>query len=285
VPKRLIGQTDSTGKLKKKGKRGLGSLFSSGNGDSLSAERQALVDTWAKDPWAFFTALDTTSEGSPPVIMTRDEASETAPYKPFPGERAYLRVVVQELLFGPFKGYLIDKPRQMFVSSICCLCLYWYCLFNDARNCLISKHKEELAAGFITDKIRGVHGRTPKWFQTRFPVSAEPVHRADFLASQSSITAVGQNAAVGAFRGTTASIALVDEAAFQEMLKEMVQAAAPMATRLWLVTTPNVGNPGAAEFKALLNDDSAARLMATERLQEVEVEDGESLSPGWDERD
>jgi hypothetical protein len=59
---------------------------------------------------------------------------------------------------------------------------------------------------------------------------------------------VAQNAAVRAFKGNTATIVLVDEAAVQEFFGDMLQAAGPMARRIWAVTTAYHGNPGAEVF-------------------------------------
>lgn len=281
MPKRLIGQTDSTGRLKKVGrpKKGFGSLFSAGDGSELTPERQALVDAWSLDPWAFLTATDPTSPGNPPVVLTKDETDDKRPYKPVPLDRPYTRILVHEF-FGEEKRVFVNKPRQVMATWFACLSLYWYCLFNSGRKCFISKHKEEEASDLLRDKIRHVHGRTPTWFQRAYPLSSEPVHRADFLRTDSDITAVGQNAAVAAFRGPTPSIVLIDEAAFQETFSAMLQAAHASASRLWVLTTPNVGNPGAAECRAILSDGDASRFLAEQRAEE----EPEPLPAGWDQR-
>jgi hypothetical protein len=282
MPKRLIGQTDSTGRLKKKkAGKGLGSLFSSADSGELTPERQALVDLWGSDFWTFLTATDPTTPGNPPVILTKDESDEKHPYKPFPQDRPYLRILAHEF-FGPHQHIFVNKPRQVMATWCANLGLYWDALFKHGRKHFISKHKEEEASDLLRDKIRHVHGRTPPWFQHAYPLSSEPVHRADFLRTDSDITAVGQNAAVAAFRGPTPSIVLIDEAAFQETFAAMLQAAHASASRLWVLTTPNVGNPGAAECRAILNDGDASRYLAAERVEEEERMP--NMAEGWDQR-
>jgi hypothetical protein len=55
-------------------------------------------------------------------------------------------------------------------------------------------------------------------------------------------------------RGATASLIFVDEAAYQDLFPAIYRAVLPMASRLWAVTTANIGNPGADFFKQLVFD-------------------------------
>lgn len=210
------------------------------------AERRELLKIWAHDRWAFLQGRDV--DGTP-MILTQDEADDDHPFKPFPSFD-YLRFITQEL-FGPQQVSLIDKSRQMTVSTVCMLLLYHTTLFKRGRKCLVSKQTQELAEVLLEDKIRGVHRRTPEWFQLAMPLSMTPKSVARAERTGSEIVCVAQNAASRWFKGNTASIVLIDEAAVQEFLEDMLQAATPMAKRIWAITTAFHGNPGAALFYKL----------------------------------
>lgn len=225
-------------------------LFSGGAGASTHTEaRRELLKGWAADPWAFLTGRDV--DGTP-IIVTQDESAgdDKATHRPFPTDKPYLRELTLEL-FGPQQVTLIDKSRQMMVSTLCMLLLYHTVMFRRGRKCFVSKQTQELAEMLLADKVRGVHQRTPAWFQAALPLSDKPAAIARALHTGSEIICVAQNAAVRAFKGNTASIVLVDEAAVQEFFAEMLQAAMPMAPRIWAVTTAYHGNPGAEAFYRL----------------------------------
>ena len=106
----------------------------------------------------------------------------------------------------------------------------------------------------LQDKVRGVHLRTPEWFQAAMPLSMKPKSVATAAHTGSEIICVAQNAAARWFKGNTGSIVLVDEAAVQEYLEEMLEAAQAMAHRIWVITTAFHGNPGSAFFYKLKSE-------------------------------
>lgn len=201
---------------------------------------------WREDPWAWLTGTDV--DGSP-VVVTKDESDEGNPYKGFPHTKPHLRLLMGDLM-GPEPIVLVDKSRQMMVSTLCCLLLLWHGLFRKGRRMFISKQKEELAVMLMADKIRGPYDRMPAWLREVYPLTGR-VNCIRFPATDSEITAVSQNAAMSEFRGNTASVVLIDEAAFQEFFPDMLRAAERMASRVWAVTTANYGNPGADTFNRL----------------------------------
>lgn len=223
-------------------------VFSS-TGDSIphAVERRELLKLWARDRWAFLTGKDV--DGAP-LIVTQDELDEVHPHKPFPTDKPHLKALSDEL-FGPQQVTLVDKSRQMMVSTLCVLLLYWTILFHRGRLCFISKQTQDLAEVLLRDKMRGVHLRTPDWFQDVMRLTMEPKDGAEALYTGSRVQCVAQNAAVRAFKGNTASIILIDEAAVQEYFADMLQAAKPMAKRIWAITTAYHGNPGAETFYRL----------------------------------
>lgn len=222
-------------------------LFSGGGvGLSHMEARRDLLRGWAADPWAFLTGEDL--DGTP-IIVTQDESDERTPIKAFPTDKPYLRGLTNEL-FGPVPIVLIDKSRQMMVSTLCMLLMYWTILFKRGRVCFLSKQTGEEAEKMLALKVKNVHDRTPAWFREALPVEFR-VDRATAIVTNSWLSCVGQNAATRAFKGNTASIVMIDEAAVQEFLEDMLEAAMPMAARIWVPTTAFHGNPGAAFFYKL----------------------------------
>lgn len=223
-------------------------LFSGGGaGSAYVEERRALLRLWAGSYWEFLTGRDV--DGTP-IIFTQDEIDEKTPFKAFPTDKPYLHRLADEL-FGPQQIVLVDKSRQMMVSTLCMLLLYWTVLFKRGRKCFVSKQTSDLAEMLLQDKVRGTHGRTPQWFQEVMLLEPAPKSIARATRTGSEIICVAQNAAVRAFKGNTASIVLVDEAAVQEFFEDMLQAAMPMAARIWAITTAYHGNPGATTFYRL----------------------------------
>lgn len=212
-------------------------------------ERRDLLREWSKDPWDFKTGRDTDGR---PIYWTKDEGDAEHPYKPYPHKPHLYRLTRDR--WADEKIVLVDKSRQMMVSTDSCADLLWLILFRKGRNCYISKQTRELAEELMADKIVGPYERLPEWARLALPLEVtKRVVRA--TRTDSRISAVAQNAAIGAFRGNRASVVLVDEAAFQEYFPEMIGAAKEMCDRLWAVTTANNGNPGAEIFLKLAREE------------------------------
>jgi hypothetical protein len=94
--------------------------------------------------------------------------------------------------------------------------------------------------------------------RSRVGMSTTPERVITYGCSGSTVTAVAQNFGVSDSRGITASLIMVDEAAYQEYFPQIYQAVLPMSNRLWAVTTANVGNPGAALFRQLKDEGTNA---------------------------
>jgi hypothetical protein len=213
-------------------------------------ERRQLLREWSRDPWDFLTGRDTDGRA---IVWTKDEGDSEHPYKAFPSKEHLFRLT-RDLFRDDEKVVLVDKSRQMMVSTLCCLLILWLILFRRGRVCFISKQKRELAEMLMRDKIAGPYERLPGWVRDALPLD---IAKSQIVATRtdSRVNAVAQNAAVGEFRGNRASIVLVDEAAFQEFFPQMVGAAREMCDRMWAVTTANSGNPGARKFLALAREE------------------------------
>lgn len=230
-------------------------------GDSVAAARLRLVETWNHDPWAYVSARDVLTakdrdEGrlvGRPIIWTVDERDDLSPVKLFPAEKTYLREISYEL-WGPYRIYLIDKVRQMIITTLCSLLIDWYCSFRLEREVFVSRVKEESAVKLINDKIRTVHLRKPDWLQILVPVSTQPKNLITYENTGSTVTGVAQNFASADARGSTGSLIFVDEAAYQEFFGQIMRAVLPMTSRVWAVSTANIGNEGARIFRDLIFD-------------------------------
>lgn len=251
------------------GDRLLSSLF--GVKDKSREERQiaevraALLDLW-RDPVAWLNGIDpTTTEmvvdgktlhfpAGRPLIWTADEKDKAAPIKPFPtiSEKPYLYELAWELINN--RIVMVDKARQMLITTLCLLLLDHRGKFETARRFLVSRTKEDDATELLRDKIRKVHKRLPQWVQDALPMSDTPATRIEYLGTGSYIRAVSQNVAFSEARGGTASGMLIDEAAFQDLLGEILAASLPMAGQVWMITTAYRGNRGAEEFYKRLNE-------------------------------
>jgi len=223
--------------------------------NALTAERSALWETWSQHPWNYLTGKDTDGR---PIIWTTDERDDVTPVKSFPETKEYLKWMVNELWDTNNRIVFIDKARQMYVSTICCLIIDWYCTFVPDREVVVSRVKEESAIKLINDKIRKVNTRKPEWVRARTGMSITPERVITYGCSGSTVTAVAQNFGVSDSRGITASLIMVDEAAYQEYFPQIYQSVLPMSNRLWAVTTANVGNPGAALFRQLKDEGTGA---------------------------
>lgn len=239
---------------------------------SLNGERARRMSLWKADPWAYLTGTDLPGARCPrfcpqygkqsghpldyehPIIWTTDERDDERPIKPFPGEKEYLYYVVQELMRSKYKLIFIPKARQMYTSSTIMLLSDWYASFYDEREIVVSKLNEKDSIKLINDKIRDTHRRMPAWVQEALRVAAKPADRILYESTRSTITAVAQNFAFASARGITGSLIVLDEAAYQPYLPDILRAVMPMAVRVWAVSTANIGNPGANTMKEIVLD-------------------------------
>ncbi len=217
----------------------------------LQEQRQALVVKWSKDPWAWLTGRDVDGR---PILWTKDEIDRAAPLKPFPGHLKYLRHFVKIMQNEP--RILVDKARQMYVSTTVLLFNDWDCAFHVSTNTVLSKNKESEAVAMLRDKVRFPFSQLPAWVRQIRPIRQTPASRIDYPKTYSTTLGAAENMAVSEARGRSASRAIVDEAAFQDAFGDMLQALDPMAAQIIAVSSPNLGCPGAQVFFDLLDRES-----------------------------
>jgi hypothetical protein len=231
-------------------------LRASGEGDSTAQTRLEMMRVWRNNPWAYLTARDVPTEEHPEgrqIIWTADERDDDFPVKPFPGDKPFLAHLTAELWSPRYRIILLDKVRQMLCTTLCAANMDWYGCFREEREMFISRLKEDSAAKLLNDKIVEMHGRKPAWLKAACPMKAVAT-KATYESTRSQITAVGQTFATSDARGPTGSLILVDEAAFQSLFPEIYTAVLPMVTRLWAITTANIGDPGADLFYKLIRE-------------------------------
>jgi hypothetical protein len=175
-----------------------------------------------------------------PLIWTRDEKDKKCQVKPFP-DKAYLHAIVETLNEHPF--VIIEKCRQMIISTVTCLFILHETSAVDARRWLISRTIEKDSQELIRDKIRAPHSYAPKWYRDFAPITDAPQGLVTALKTRSYI-----HVAFSSARGGTASGFLLDEAAFQDSSRDIVAAAAPMSARILMISTPSL-RPGGRFMK------------------------------------
>lgn len=237
--------------------------------DPHERERRRLLAWWAEHPWNWLTGIDTTSpdEQYPdgrPIILTTDELDEEAPIKAFPAKdylRRYVDLIHQE------QFVLVDKARQMMISTTSLLYIDWHCRFRPNRRWIVSKRTEDESVEMLQDKVRNVHPRLPEWVQAASPQRPKPVKKVRYpevtipgfgRAGGGYILAANEKMAEGAARGGTASGVFVDEGARQDRFGAIISASLPMAAKLIAVSTAEIGTPGARVYKAYLQEGLVA---------------------------
>ena len=230
-----------------------------GDQPAIHPARAALVTAMKQSPWAFFSARDPFSDQ--PLLYTKDE-SHPEGKRPWP-DKSYLRELVHVL--SEENVVFVEKSRQMIVSTACCLYAMWDCLVHENRRWLVSRSKESDAIELLRDKIRAPWNMLPKWLQELFPMTMTPSDIIRFPGTLSLIQAVTENVANRTARGGTASGIIIDEAAYQDQARDIYAAAAPMATKLFVVSTPSIGLGGQWMRRMI------ARVEASPALAEYEI--------------
>ncbi|MCK5558583.1 MAG: hypothetical protein KAJ01_09400 [Candidatus Hydrogenedentes bacterium] len=214
--------------------------------DDLTSKRIALLEEWAEDPWAFLTAKD---EDGEQIVWTKDEKDKIDPVKVWYDE-PYLEEIIK--VFHNEESVMLDKSRQMIITTGSVQYASWDCTFHYGRQWILSKNSEEQAAKILWDKVRFPWQQWPDWLRHHYPISMKPAKRVDYPKTGSSFLAAGENIQDAIARGGTCSGVIVDEAARQRHLEEIITACVSMTDKMFLITTAEMGNPGARLFFKLL---------------------------------
>ena len=231
--------------------------------DALTQEQQDKIALWTEYPWKFLTGTDVRASATldfphgRPIYWTKDEREKKM--RPFPAA-GYLREFLEHIhhpRIGPerFSSHECEvhaavKSRQMIISTMLLGYFTQQCGLNSGRLSLISKVRREDAETLIEDKMRAPERGMPDWLRRHLGMSSTPRNIVRFR-SGSRVVGVGENVADRDAVGNTASDILVDEASRFDDLVNLLAAAKPMASRIFLISTPKLGPPGsgADEFR------------------------------------
>ena len=116
---------------------------------------------------------------------------------------------------------IINKSRQLGISTLASAYSLWLMLFNKDKNVLCIATKQETAKNMVT-KVRFAYDNLPKWLKTGDKPS-ENNKLSLKLTNGSQIKAVGATADAG--RSEAVSFLIIDEAAFIEGIDEIFASA------------------------------------------------------------
>lgn len=157
-------------------------------------------------------------------------------------------------LFQRFDYLIINKSRQLGISTLTSAFALWMMLFEQDKNILVLATTQATAKNMVT-KVRFAYDNLPKWMQ--LPVM-EHNRLSLRLKNGSQIKAV--SAATDSARSEAVSLLIIDEAAFIDRIGDIFTAAQQtLATggRCIALSTPNgVGNWFHKEFTRALNGEN-----------------------------
>jgi hypothetical protein len=119
---------------------------------------------------------------------------------------------------------IILKARQLGISWLCCGYALWHCLFGDGKLVLLYS-QGELEAIELLRRIKAIYGRLPEWMRESLPsVVVDNTTQFNF-SNGSRIQSLPATAKAG--RSNTASLVIVDEAAFLQWADKLYTALKP----------------------------------------------------------
>ena len=122
-------------------------------------------------------------------------------------------------LFQKNNYNIVNKSRQLGISTLCSAYALWLMLFHKDKNVLCIATKQETAKNMVT-KVRFAYNNLPAWLR----VKADEDNKLSLrLSNGSQIKAVGATADAG--RSEAVSLLLLDEAAFIEGIDEIFASA------------------------------------------------------------
>lgn len=184
------------------------------------------IERAKKDPYFFLTRF----------CYTLDEHDTNSPRKLIP-KKEYVRdlcdlFVVEDLL-------LVEKSRQMMVSWVFAGLALWFTMFRPATKTFVMSKKEKDADALI-DRIKSIYERLPKKLKDEFPADDFTYLNIKWSKQDSIIQGLAQGP--DQIRQYTASLVIMDEAAFQEKAGKTWEAVKPSLVgggKFVAISTPN----------------------------------------------
>ena len=119
---------------------------------------------------------------------------------------------------------LILKARQLGISWICCWYALWLCLFHPGKVVLLFSRGQDEANEMLR-RVRVLYERLPEWMRQAAPALLKQNMEEMAWANESRIQSLP--ASPGSGRSFTASLAIMDEAAFMQWASELYTAMKP----------------------------------------------------------
>ncbi len=154
------------------------------------------------------------------------------PFKLWPEQAvALLRMATERLL-------IILKARQLGITWLCCAYALWLCIFKPGQVVLLFS-KGAIEAYELARRIRVMYFRLPLWMRERNPLVKDNLSELTW-ANGSRVQSLAATRSAG--RSFTASLVLMDEAAFMQWADELYTALKPTIDgggQLFVVSTAN----------------------------------------------
>ena len=158
--------------------------------------------------------------------------SKVIPFKLWPKQREALQQMVVDRLL------VILKARQLGISWLCCAYALWVCIFKPGSLVLLfsmgAREAYELAR-----RIKVMYERLPLWLREAVPLEGQSLHK---LVWKNGSTIRSLAATKSAGRSFTATLVLMDEAAFMSYGEDLYSALKPTIDgggQLFVVSTAN----------------------------------------------
>lgn len=166
------------------------------------------------DPYFFLTRF----------CYTLDEHNPNSPYNLIP-KKEYIKDLCD--LFVSEDMLAIEKSRQMMVSWVFCALVLWFTMFNRPEGTRVFwLSKKEKDADAAIDRIKIIYQRLPDWLRRINPAD-EPLTYLNLSWRAKNTVIQGLASGPDQVRQYTASLIVCDEAAFQDRLDKVYEAARP----------------------------------------------------------
>lgn len=171
-------------------------------------------------------------------VFSWDEHDKEHPVKPFP-IKPYVEIIVKA--FQTEDILHVAKSRQMSISWLfMALLVHEAQFFGHRLNAVFSKKEDD--AYQLVERAKFIYDHQPVWLKNLCPLDRKlrdmPLGHL-FFKNGSKIVGFAQGK--DQVRGYVPSIALIDEAAFQEKLEETYNACVPSCQKIITVSSANPG--------------------------------------------
>ncbi len=157
------------------------------------------------------------------------------PMKLEPYQKELLKAFIDE------KYIIVNKARQLGVSTALVFYALWFSIFSTGKRCLVVAHKRESSQEFII-KLKTAYEFLPEWLKPACTVYSKSDVEFD---TKSRVRAITSNPS--AARSFSATLVLLDEAAFVKDCDGVVTAIGPTVAasdgKLIAISTPNGNSP------------------------------------------